>query len=974
MKSGKKLFLNYYLLILTVSISIMYKIKTWFIVVIIMFSFSNCVAWPSLTAFFFPKNKKDSACIFCLALLGNKPATNNPIQPQPVIPPPVVPVSNLEATYIISPLNQTITIGQNQAFNITNSVTNATVTTGVTWTSETTTIATINSSGLANGLAIGTTVIKATIGQTEVTTNLTVIADNIAPFVTSVSSITPTSIRVVFSEGISGGTTIANYKIALSSAVTGTCALNTNFTGTTINLPITAVTQIDSMTYDLTLGTPQSNGILYTLLVNKTTVSDLASPSNPLTCPNNSDFIGNEVLKVSSVACSSTSNILISFSKPVKTGINAANSAECNSNLECSNRYKISGVTDLGDLLSARVLDGVVCGGLAANPSKVCLTTSLLQNGAIYSIITANNTNGDGFDNSGWGAIQASSNNENLQSNPKDRGSFLGCGIPSVNFVDGPIIVDPFTDGSDFGYLTTYANKVYIGPNKTGNAASRFNADGSSPQGISFSFEKDITGAASNMSATTSAGRQSKNTAAAPFFSIGGVGCTANSNTITGCGPDNQDGRGLLVSGFLNGSEYMFISGYTSAAAGNNNDYLYFSTDLDTNLSFKHMDTSRVFDQCPVASPNVTQNLGTDSIEIFNNRIFWSVPGNGPNRPFVVKLNPISPLVSSVDIDCDTSGNESHFLNARWIPGFGNQYNVASNPAPQTVHGPAEPLRASSDQLGGTVQSFNDRLYMMNSGSIRYNGTGSACVNGSSYSAGVCEQTGGFTRSINNSPKTCASDSSCPEWVNITPTDTNYKQFFTIGLPTALISIAPIPAQKPIPRIESFNGNLYAIRNACSTVLLDLFTSSCNYGSICTNDTYCPAGNERPQLWKCNPATTGSATECDAGDWSLVANNGSGYTNFGDANNKQITMLQPNGNYLYIGFDNPLGIKVYRTALNNPISEGDFSQIGGDGFGNPLTNKQIYSTISIQNGTIFFAYSSIGQNSNPVRVHRQQNN
>ncbi len=424
----------------------------------------------------------------------------------------------------------------------------------------------------------------------------------------------------------------------------------------------------------------------------------------------------------------------------------------------------------------------------------------------------------------------------------------------------------------------------------------------------------------------------------------------------------------------------MFISGYTTGTLpshiplGPNNDYLYFSSDLDTNFTFKHMDTSRVFDSCPngTVSPVVTQNQGTDSIEIFNDRIYWSVPGNGPNRPFIAKIRPASfPLISSVDIDCDTGGNESHFINPRWIPGFGNQYNITA--VSSTTFGPSEPLRASADMLGAVVQSYNDRVYMMNSGSIRFNSLGSQCINGSVYSPGACEQTGGFTRSVNNNPKTCTNNTSCPEWVNISPTDTKYKQFFSIGLPTIAITAAPIAGQKPVPKIETYQGNLFAIRNSCRTVLLEM-NASCHSNQQCTNDTYCANGDERPQLWKCEPSLTGSATECDSGDWSLVADNGSGFTNFGDVNNKQITMLQPNGSYLYVGFDNPTGIKVYRTNLANPTIEANFTQIGGDGFLNPSTNKQIYSTISIQNGSIYFVYASVGKTATPVRVHRQQNN
>ncbi|MCX7997763.1 MAG: hypothetical protein N3A69_02265, partial [Leptospiraceae bacterium] len=92
-------------------------------------------------------------------------------------------------------------------------------------------------------------------------------------------------------------------------------------------------------------------------------------------------------------------------------------------------------------------------------------------------------------------------------------------------------------------------------------------------------------------------------------------------------------------------------------------------------------------------------------------------------------------------------------------------------------------------------------------------------------------------------------------------------------------------------------------------------------------------------------------------------------------NNRKITMIAKNGSYLYIGFDNSVsGIKVYRTNVTNPTSESNFSQIGGDGFGSGTNITEIYSQISLQFGSIHYLYLSVGKNSIPVRIHRQQNN
>jgi hypothetical protein len=669
---------------------------------------------------------------------------------------------------------------------------------------------------------------------------------------------------------------------------------------------------------------------------------------------------------------------VITFSKNVKTGVNTAGSAECNTKVECEKRYVIKGVVsgvEVGDLQSAYVLDGTVCGGLPANPSKVCLTHSLYQSGSIYTLIAANNTDGDGFDDTSFGAIKDSTNTENLQASPKDRGSFAGCGTVPHNFVEGPIISDPFGDGTAFGYLNKYGGKVYIGPNKNGNGATRFNADGSFPENLTFELPKDT------FSGSGTGTRTSASTASAPFASIGFTGCIMNNAGPMGCGPDNQNGRGLFASGTFSGVEYLFLGGANTAG---NNDYLYFTQDLDSILNFSYMDANQVFHNydsgtCPASnSSSVTQNMVTESIHIFNGAIYWSVPGDGTNRPFAVKINN---LVN--DVNCNAG--QGDYFNMRYMTGVGRLAN--DNPA-QYDPTTNTPMQAQPDILGGIFHSFNNRVYFANSGSISYQkniNPALRCIEGDTYNAGVCEQTGGIVRSVNNNPGKCTRSggvNSCPDWVNITPSSLDYRKYFSIGLED---NKDLIPAQRPIPAFEEFNGNYYFIRNACLQALWDDGSidggdsnNGCGFNSSCgnppqKNDKLCPDSDRIPQLWKCVPGGDG---HCDPGDWSLVAQNGStGKTNFGDNNNKKITLLARNGSYLYVGFDNAVtGIEIWRTNVANPSSESDFTQIGGDGFGSGTNITEIYSSISLQNGSIHYLYLSVGKNSFPVRVYRQQNN
>src|SRR5262249_12782051 len=151
--------------------------------------------------------------------------------------------------------------------------------------------------------------------------------------------------------------------------------------------------------------------------------------------------------------------------------------------------------------------------------------------------------------------IRDSANTENLQPAPNDRRTFTGCASTPQNFTDGPIATNPFVDGSSFGYLASYNNKIYIGPNFAGNAANRFNPDGSSPESLTFTSTKAPSATGGSASPRNTAATREGSIAVPPFVTIGHTGCTANNASLaTGCGPDNNDGRGIFASGSLSGT------------------------------------------------------------------------------------------------------------------------------------------------------------------------------------------------------------------------------------------------------------------------------------------------------------------------------------------------------------------------------------------------------------------------------------
>ncbi|MDM8007518.1 MAG: hypothetical protein QUV05_15370, partial [Phycisphaerae bacterium] len=413
----------------------------------------------------------------------------------------------------------------------------------------------------------------------------------------------------------------------------------------------------------------------------------------------------------------------------------------------------------------------------------------------------------------------------------------VGCGDPITDFDGGPIAVDPFGDGSDFGFLAAYHNKVYIGPNKNGNMANRMEPDGSLPTNCYFTFIKDTE--------TASGTETHENGAAgippARFRTIGHTGCLTNNSDInSGCGPDNENGRGLFVNGTVGDTEYLFITGGKSTG---NNDYLYQTTDTDTTLDFSFVDLSATFN-----SDSIEGNKGTESIVVFNNKVYWMEPGNLDYRPYFVKLN---------NLDAQSaSGSDSNWMYIRYMSGMGNHNS--------------KPNRA--DRIGGTLFAFNSRLYLANNGSVRNTSDGNyddirpGCnaTTPDSYTSGcgflglfscqnTCINDGGIIRSTNTDPAPCTGQDNCTNWTDITPSSTKYTGYFSKVI-TKLADV--IPANRPVPAFTEFKGNLYMIRNACAT---NTINTACTPNGLnsCTDDVSCPSGSEVPQLWKCEPGADG---------------------------------------------------------------------------------------------------------------------
>jgi hypothetical protein len=116
----------------------------------------------------------------------------------------------------VTPVNPTVLAGGTQAFTATGKYSDASirdVTSQVTWTSSSTGVATINGSGLATGVATGSTSIVASIGSVSANTTLTV---QVAPLGVATSSLSNGTVNAAYAATLlaSGGTLPYSWSLA----------------------------------------------------------------------------------------------------------------------------------------------------------------------------------------------------------------------------------------------------------------------------------------------------------------------------------------------------------------------------------------------------------------------------------------------------------------------------------------------------------------------------------------------------------------------------------------------------------------------------------------------------------------------------------------------------------------------------------------------------------------------------------------
>ena len=144
------------------------------------------------------------------------------------------------------------------------------------------------------------------------------------------------------------------------------------------------------------------------------------------------------------------------------------------------------------------------------------------------------------------------------------------------------------------------------------------------------------------------------------------------------------------------------------------------------------------------------------------------------------------------------------------------------------------------------------------------------------------------------------------------------------------------PGQKGVPALVNYRGALYMARNLAVE-------------QTAANETV----QSSAELWECTENCTVDS------NWNRVAlSSHADFTYYTDtdlpgiptgssSNNIAISLLQVNGDSLYIGFDNPAdGITIWK-ASSAVSSESDFTQQGVAGLGSGNTYPYIFSSSSL---------------------------
>jgi hypothetical protein len=263
------------------------------------------------------------------------------------------------ASIAVSPSSPSIAVGATQQFTATAMDSSGKPISGVTftWTSSATSVATVNTNGLATGVKAGTTQITASAsGVTSSADTLTITAPAVATIAVSPSS---PSIAVGATQQFtatakdSGGNTISGVTFTWASSTAAVATINSNGVATGVSAGTTQITAsasgITSPADTLTITAPA----VATIAVSPSSPSIAVGATQQFTATAK-DSGGNTINGVTFTWASSTTGVATIDSAGLSTGVSVGTTQITAS---------ASGVTSSGDTLTVKALSTCTSGG-----------------------------------------------------------------------------------------------------------------------------------------------------------------------------------------------------------------------------------------------------------------------------------------------------------------------------------------------------------------------------------------------------------------------------------------------------------------------------------------------------------------------------------------------------------------------------------------------------------------------------------
>ena len=563
-------------------------------------------------------------------------------------------------------------------------------------------------------------------------------------------------------------------------------------------------------------------------------------------------------------------------------------------------------------------------------------------------------------------------------------------------FSGGTVFDDPFGDGTEAGFTAIYDNKFYIGADSTG--AKLFELDFSMTNSQTITLDSDgnaglpTTGFGSTNSPINITG---VNSATGVDFLYGVCVGRDVEKTLTGSactGTTGSDGN--------NATEFLMIG--TRNIPGNFDD-LFFTenrSSTTTTFTFDHLSG--------LESAGNTYRLG--SMHLFKEYIYISNGDKGSGGP---------PYLSRVCMNKNGCTGGTSFLNVVRLNGSRitrlgkSSHHDNSNSEGAQKYANIDALYeydadgASGASCNGST-NCESQLYMASGGwctgcnlNAPRTGTSAPTVG----DGGIVRTTLHFSTNGNPPPR-CSNASVCDSddpystteyYDDVTPAS-HAKWYNYISIPPPADPAVewqemrpvnmPLPSTWAIPYMRTApNGDLYVVRNACSTTTLQQGTTFRDNGR-----QVCPPGNEVVQLWMMKSCASASSCPPGPSDWVLVAEAGtSGQTNMSGntgvcgtspnlcLKNTHLTLLEFVGNYLYIGFDNvEHGANLWRTDMSaipsgSTPTESSFNVVNGMALDGSSENQRIFSHITVNDSGKNWLVVATRDGTNAMKIYRTAN-